>query len=113
MHQANKLAEKLPKQPTIYIFNYIKRKRDKEHEVSQGEVQQVDLSDAQEAPTSQEDCYHQAIPCHTQQEAQAVQQRLKHGMKGLPANPLIVLTEGFFFFFYVAVIVVCVIPQII
>lgn len=112
MHQANKLAEKLPKQPTIYIFNYIKRKRDKEHEVSQGEVQQVDLGDAQEAPTSQEDCYHQAIPCHTQQEAQAVQQRLKHGMKDLQANPLIVLTEGFFLICD-AVIVVCVVPQII
>lgn len=88
---AHQLAEKRAEQPTCRILNQIERECEKEQEVSQGEVQQVDLGDAQEAPASQEDGDHQAVPCHTQQKDQAVEHSLEDGMKGPQVQLLMAL----------------------
>lgn len=76
------LAEKLAKHPTGEVLNHSERKCEKEHEVSHGEVKQVDLIDAQEMPAPEEDRYHQAVSCHTQQEDGAVEHSLEHDIEG-------------------------------
>lgn len=81
-HHVHQLAEKLAKHPTSQVLSNSERKCGKEHEVGQGEVKQVDLIDAQDTPASQEDRYHQAVPCHTQQEDGAVEHSLEHRFKG-------------------------------
>lgn len=81
-HHVDKFAEKLAKHPTGQVLDNDERKREKEHEVSQGEVKQVDLIDAQETPALQEDCHHQAVSRHTQQEDGAVEHSLEHRCKG-------------------------------
>lgn len=111
MQQALQLAEEHPEHPTGGVADYIERKRKKEHEVSQGEVQQVDFGDAQEAPTSQEDGYHQAVPCHAQQKEQAVQHGLEHGMEGLQST-LLSITVRQECSLCIVFIIVCVILRI-
>ncbi|KAG7217635.1 hypothetical protein INR49_021323 [Caranx melampygus] len=65
-------------------------------EKKNGKVQEVDLSNSQEAPTSQEDDYHQAVPYNTQQEDQAVKHRLEHRIKGLQTQ-ILLITGGMIF----------------
>lgn len=87
-HHVQKFAEKLAKHPASQVFHNGERESEQEHEVSQGEVKQVDLIDAQETPALQEDRNHQAVSCHAQEEDGAVEQCLEHGGK----DPEVLLT---------------------
>lgn len=62
-------------------------------------MKQVDLIDAQETPAPEEDCYHQAVPCHTQQEDGAVEHSLEHNIE----DPQALLTAIAVFFNWVIV----------
>lgn len=83
-------AEEVSENPADGDADHLKGKREQEQEVSDGEMQQVDLCDAQAAPTPQQDSGHQAISCQTKEEDDAVEHRLDDGVKALQAQLLIV-----------------------
>lgn len=88
-HQTHQLAEKVAEYPTDGVLQDDERERGQEQEVGHGQVQQVDLADAQETPAAQEDGHHQAISHHTQQEETAVKDGFKDGLKALQTAVLI------------------------
>lgn len=90
---AHQLAGKVAKHPTGDILQDAEREGGQEQEVSHSQVQQVDLTDAQEAPAAQEDGHHQAISHHTQQEEAAVKEGFKCGLEA-PQSTVLIATVG-------------------
>lgn len=80
-HQSHQLAEGLSEQPSAEGLGHGEGKRDEEHEIGHGEVEEEDVCDAQNLLPSQEDGYHQAVPRHPEHEDEAVQHRLDRGIK--------------------------------
>lgn len=102
-------AEKLPEHPSGDTFDHIERQREYQQEVGQGEVQQVDLSDAQPTVTPQEDGNHQAISGQTQKEDEAVEHRTEHRVKLQEYQSFVIAGESVFIIICVIVIAVRVI----
>lgn len=78
-------AEEVSEYPAGDAIDQLKGQREDQHEVSKGEVQQVDFCDAQPVATPQQDGDHEAISWQTQEEDEAVEHRGEHGVKGLEA----------------------------
>ena len=95
--QAHQLAQKVAIHPTDDVLHDAEREGGQEQEVSHGQVQQVDLADAQETPAAHQDGHHEAVCHHTQQEEAAVEEGFECGLEA-PQSADLVATVGLIVF---------------
>lgn len=94
-HQGRQLAEEVAEQPAAGVLQDAERQRGEEQEVGHGQVQQVDLADAQEMPAAQENSHHQAVYHNPQEEETAVKEGFKDDLKA-PQGAVLVAAIRYF-----------------